>query len=124
MPDHLPDPRRRPGRLTARGVLDEGDLSVSGKDRAWFAELLGEELPSRPRRPLARPCLDWTERRSHLAGLAGRLLLGHLTREEWLVPVGSSRALRLTPRGGEALRELFGLDGLPGEARDVGFAPR
>ena len=47
-------------RLTVLGVLDEGDLSVSGKGRAWFAELLGEELPSRPRRPWHGPA--WTGR--------------------------------------------------------------
>lgn len=97
-------------RLVALGALDGDDLSVSDQGRAWFARLLGEDLPSRPRRPLTRPCLDWTERRTHLAGLAGRLLLDHLTREEWLVPLRSSRALRLTPAGGEALHDLFGLD--------------
>lgn len=98
------------GRLVSLGVLDEDALSVSREGRVWFAGFLGEELPSRPRRPLARPCLDWTERRSHLAGLTGRLLLDRLTREKWLVPSRSSRALSLTPAGDEALRDLFGLD--------------
>lgn len=97
------------GRLVHLSVLED-DLSVSGKGRAWFADLLGEELPSRSRRPLTRPCLDWTERRPHLAGLAGRLLLDHLVRNAWLVPLRPTRALRLTPAGREALHDLLGLE--------------
>ncbi len=92
--------------LVLRGVLDPDGLALTGEGRAWFAGFLGAEPPSRSRRPLARACLDWTERRHHLGGLTGRLLLGHLVREGWLVPLRTGRALRLTPAGREALSGL------------------
>ncbi|TDD34964.1 ArsR family transcriptional regulator [Actinomadura sp. KC06] len=96
-------------RLVALGVLSEDDLILSDKGRAWFAELLGSELVSRTRRPLARPCLDWTERRPHLAGVAGQELLCHLTDQEWLTRYGPTRALRVTVTGKRALEDLFDL---------------
>ncbi|MGK5557183.1 ArsR/SmtB family transcription factor [Actinomadura kijaniata] len=97
-------------RLVDRGVLDEDGLAVSDSGMAWFAGFLGEELTARSRRPVARACLDWTERRPHLAGAAGRALLRRFLEREWLVPRETPRALRLTPRGREALGDLFDLE--------------
>ncbi|MER7820019.1 helix-turn-helix domain-containing protein, partial [Streptomyces sp. NPDC096153] len=57
--------------MTGRGLLrrDTGfALTDDGLD--WF-RTAGIPLPRGGRRPLARACLDWTERRPHLAGAAG-----------------------------------------------------
>ena len=75
-------------------VLDgDGGLLTPG-GRAFLAGL-GVELPEpRPkRRVFCRPCLDWSERRPHLAGAVGGVLLAHALRCDWVRRVPDSRAL-------------------------------
>ena len=54
-------------------------------------------------RRFAYPCLDWSERRDHLAGRFATELLEHGLAQGWLRRVADSRALRLTPAGSTAL---------------------
>jgi DNA-binding transcriptional ArsR family regulator len=54
-------------------------------------------------RRFAYPCLDWSERRDHLAGRFATVLLDHGLAQGWLRRVADSRALNLTPRGAKAL---------------------
>jgi DNA-binding transcriptional ArsR family regulator len=61
------------------------------------------------RRPLFRCCTDWTERRPHVAGALGAVLLQHYKDERWLVAVENSRKLVLTPAGESAFSRLFDL---------------
>lgn len=61
------------------------------------------------RRPACRPCLDWGERRMHLAGRLGSLLCAHCLEMGWLLQKPGTRALGLTPRGATALRDWLGL---------------
>jgi DNA-binding transcriptional ArsR family regulator len=61
----------------------------------------------RARRIFARPCLDWTERRPHLAGSLAAAITGRLIDLGWLVRRNAAgRALRLTPAGRTALNDL------------------
>jgi hypothetical protein len=62
------------------------------------------------RRPLARSCLDWTERRDHLAGALGAALLSSFRAHKWLTPRSGPRALRLTAAGRRALVRHFDID--------------
>jgi hypothetical protein len=55
----------------------------------------------------AVPCLDWSERREHLAGRLATGLLDHFMARRWLVRVRESRALKLTPQGKRALLPLL-----------------
>jgi DNA-binding transcriptional ArsR family regulator len=64
---------------------------------------------ARPSRPLCRPCLDWSERRPHLAGRLGAAVCGHFLDQHWVIRVDDSRALRITPKGRQALRDRFGI---------------
>ncbi|MFC7901430.1 ArsR/SmtB family transcription factor [Streptomyces griseoincarnatus] len=96
--------------LTARGLLRQDTgfaLTDAGLD--WFGAL-GADLGRRGRRPLARACLDWTERRPHLAGAAGAALCRHLLDQGWCVRIGSSRAVKVTGAGERALTDLLGID--------------
>jgi DNA-binding transcriptional ArsR family regulator len=61
------------------------------------------------RRRFAYPCLDWSERRSHLAGALGAALLRHAVRKKWVVRELDSRALRLTRFGQKSLLQHFGV---------------
>lgn len=83
-------------------------LGPNGAD--WFAEL--GITPESAGRPLLRPCLDWTERRDHLAGVYGDALCEHLLRESWLARRGTTRAVRLTDKGRVQLTRL-GIDLAP-----------
>ena len=99
--------------MTASGLLDRQNgftLTESGVD--WLTGPLGvnPEVLRASRRPVARECLDWTERRSHLAGTAGAQLRLRLAGNDWIRRTGSGRAVRLTPAGAAALHELLGLE--------------
>ncbi|MBV8093813.1 MAG: helix-turn-helix transcriptional regulator [Acetobacteraceae bacterium] len=82
------------------------ELSATGK--AWLREALDIELTehSKDRRPLARACLDWTERRPHLAGALGCVLLRRFLGLGWLRRTAHSRALALTAEGRQGFAQL------------------
>jgi hypothetical protein len=67
------------------------------------------ELATRRRRALARACLDWSERRYHVAGVLGAALLTRLLELKWVEPMSVGRALRVTATGRRALRQEFGV---------------
>ncbi|WP_447009429.1 ArsR/SmtB family transcription factor [Saccharothrix hoggarensis] len=94
--------------MTSRGLLTD-DLAVTDVGLAWLRDALAFTPPT-GRRPLAKACLDWTERRSHLAGAAGAHVCAHLHAEGWVRRVGTGRAVRLTPTGEAALRDLLDVD--------------
>jgi DNA-binding transcriptional ArsR family regulator len=60
-----------------------------------------------PRQPVVRYCLDWSERRHHLAGGAGRGLLDRFIALAWLQRSPQSRAVAVTPAGREGILETF-----------------
>jgi DNA-binding transcriptional ArsR family regulator len=60
------------------------------------------------KRPPCRPCLDWSERRMHLAGRLGALICHHCLERGWLQRGQSTRALTITPPGALALRDWMG----------------
>ncbi|MEP7023734.1 MAG: transcriptional regulator, partial [Actinomycetota bacterium] len=60
------------------------------------------------RRPRLRNCLDWSERRPHLAGATGAALLTLFLERKWVVRRRTPRAVRLTRAGQEALTAAFG----------------
>jgi DNA-binding transcriptional ArsR family regulator len=62
------------------------------------------------RRPPCRPCLDWSERRPHVAGRLGAMLCVHCVDSGWLRRVPGSRALEVTPQGAVALRDWLGME--------------
>jgi DNA-binding transcriptional ArsR family regulator len=94
--------------MTRQGLLDgEQGLALTSEGARWFAAL-GLSLPA-TRRPLARSCLDWTERRPHLAGAAGATLCRHAFGSRWITRIGTGRAVALTDAGREALEQHLGL---------------
>ncbi|MCF0080605.1 ArsR/SmtB family transcription factor [Streptomyces lomondensis] len=96
--------------LTARGLLQqETGFALTDAGLAWFAAA-GIGLERRGRRPLARACLDWTERRPHLAGVAGAALCRRALDAGWCVRIGSERAVKVTAAGERALFDLLGVE--------------
>jgi DNA-binding transcriptional ArsR family regulator len=99
------------GSLVERShvVLDEDGGKVTEAGHS-FLEGIGIDLPSESkRRVFCRPCLDWSERRSHLAGVVGAALLHHALDRDWVRRVKDNRALTVTPRGQQEFTETFGI---------------
>ena len=96
--------------LIARGLILHSDkalnLTLSGRD---FVTGLGIDLDAFPasRSPMCRDCLDWSERRSHLAGRLGRGLLAHFESTGWAQRIPESRVIRFTAPGKKAFDQAF-----------------
>jgi DNA-binding transcriptional ArsR family regulator len=69
----------------------------------------GAQGPSSSSRPLCRPCLDWSERRFHLAGKLGAAICTHALQQRWVRRLPDTRALEITAAGRDALREAFAI---------------
>ncbi|MEJ8676038.1 helix-turn-helix transcriptional regulator [Chromobacterium amazonense] len=98
--------------MQADGLLllnEERQFEVTASGRRWFAAALGVTAPSGGKRPLARACLDWSERRPHLAGAFGAALCREFQQRNWVERRLDSRALRVTPAGQAFLREQWGI---------------
>ncbi|MEU8793357.1 winged helix-turn-helix domain-containing protein [Streptomyces sp. NPDC048643] len=96
--------------LTGRGLLrQDTGFALTDAGLRWF-DGVGISLERTGRRPLARACLDWTERRPHLAGTAGAALCRRALDARWCVRIGSDRAVKVTPDGERAFAELLGIE--------------
>src|SRR5207302_3277056 len=91
--------RRQLLKPTGRDFL----LTTSG---ARFLGRLGVDVEKarKERRAFARQCLDWSERRAHLAGALGAAVARRCLDLRWAAPVDEERTLRLTPQGLRGLR--------------------
>jgi DNA-binding transcriptional ArsR family regulator len=101
-------------RLLAAGHLatcDDHHLTVTTSGFELLAAIGADvEAITGSRRPKARACLDWTERRHHLAGTAGKVLLDALLANGWARRSRRSRSIGITESGRSALAAHFGLD--------------
>jgi DNA-binding transcriptional ArsR family regulator len=91
---------------------DGGVMTESGTE---LLRKLGIDIdPMGPRgirrgRVLCRPCLDWSERRPHLAGAVGAALCTLSFDKGWIRRIDGTRAVSITPKGQRSYRELFGV---------------
>jgi DNA-binding transcriptional ArsR family regulator len=99
--------------LVAKGCIvlaeDGGEVTAAG---VAFLAAFGADLPaaSRATRMFCRPCLDWSERRYHVAGLVGSALLRRCLELGWLTRDPGGRAVNVTAAGRTGLSDAFGLD--------------
>ena len=91
------------------------DYSLSGTGRSWFLAGGGADELLLSRSPFARPCVDWTERRPHLAGRLAAFLLDRFLQQGWMARTGNTRALRVTDRGLRGFEREYGLNLRGGE---------
>jgi DNA-binding transcriptional ArsR family regulator len=98
--------------LLTKGLFfpEKGEYGISEKGRAWFLDLEMDVMAIESRkRKLAYPCMDWSERKFHLGGALGTLLLTTLLERDWVRKMDGSREIVMTSNG---KKELFGLLGL------------
>jgi DNA-binding transcriptional ArsR family regulator len=76
-----------------------------------FLSAFGIDLSalSSARRHFCRLCLDWTERRPHIAGAVGAALTKRYFDRGWIERMGHSRAVNVTPLGKRGFLEIFGV---------------
>jgi DNA-binding transcriptional ArsR family regulator len=86
---------------------DQG-LQLTQAGQAWVAAL-GVMLPKKSGPRWAYPCMDWSERKDHLAGALPKALLEHYVSQHWLTTHADSRALSLTVKGRQILLPLLQL---------------
>jgi DNA-binding transcriptional ArsR family regulator len=86
----------------------ERAYAVTPRGAEWLADTIRLDVSTlrTGRRPVARRCLDWTERRHHVAGALGAAILERLFALRWASRVRDSRALRITTKGREELAAL------------------
>jgi DNA-binding transcriptional ArsR family regulator len=98
--------------LVERRVLEPGDAAFA-ITAAGARELAGFGLDVAAirgaRRATARACVDWSERRPHVAGALGAALLSELLDRRWLRRRSDGRALSVTPAGEAGLASTFGV---------------
>lgn len=87
---------------------DGGEVTESGRE--FFIDLgLDIDQVRHSKRIFCKPCLDWTERRPHIAGSLGAALCRHCFDQGWIERLRDSRALAITPEGRRSLAECFGI---------------
>jgi DNA-binding transcriptional ArsR family regulator len=98
--------------LIARGfVAEDGEALTLTPAGRTFMDALGLDLPAiaGSRRPLCKGCLDWSVRRTHLAGALGAALLSRFYALGWASRQSGTRLVDFTPRGLKAFGEIFGV---------------
>jgi len=96
-------------RWLSRG---EDDYNLTRAGVAGLRDVVGVDIEAArtSRRRFACACLDWSERRPHLAGALGAGVLQAALDRKWIVRDLDSRALQVTRAGHHAFRERFGIE--------------
>jgi DNA-binding transcriptional ArsR family regulator len=99
--------------LIHKGAIELGDeagrVTEFGES---FLQSFGISFEARrqSRRLYCRPCLDWSERRFHLAGVLGSALLDRTLELGWIIRAVEGRAVSVTPKGRRGFSDRFGVD--------------
>jgi DNA-binding transcriptional ArsR family regulator len=106
--------------LLHKKVFDQSPrgLRLTALGAAWFAGAgIDADLAAESRRSYCRPCMDWSERRQHLAGALGAALLARVVDLGWAKRAKDSRVMTFTPTGERAFLELLGAGATRGRQR-------
>jgi DNA-binding transcriptional ArsR family regulator len=86
------------------------ELTANGERFVEKALQIDAATLTHPRRPVCKVCLDWSERRHHLAGTLGAALMQRFTELKWAArdPTPGSRVVQFTRQGEKKFAALFG----------------
>lgn len=92
-------------------VAKDNMFALSSKGSRWMQDLgIDTTGLQNQRRAFLRPCLDWSERRHHIAGSLGAALLNTMLNADWMRRTRNSRAIVITGKGQKKLQEYFNID--------------
>jgi len=97
-------------RMVAKRVfiIEPQSFALTSLGARWFdSRGISTDTLANPRRVLCRPCLDWGERRHHLAGALGAALVQRCFTLRWARRAANSRVIAFTPQGEREFRRLF-----------------
>ena len=107
--------------LIGNGLID--GLALTERGRAAL-RAAGIDPTAKPGRPALRDCVDWTERRLHLAGAVGAAICRHAFGAGWIERIGSGRAVRVTDAGVRGFERYLGVTiEVPGRSAAVPAVP-
>lgn len=96
--------------LGAIAVTPEA-VTLTASGRALLVDLGIDDITNGRGRPMVRQCLDWSQRRDHLAGVVGARLLDVMTAHKWVYRTSNRpRELRLSDAGRRMLRSQLGIE--------------
>ncbi len=98
--------------LTAQRLLAARSdaFTVTRDGERFFSDLrVDVERARAGKRHFARACMDWTERRHHIAGSLGAALLDRFLKNGWVLRNSRDRSLEITASGNEQLQNVFGI---------------
>jgi DNA-binding transcriptional ArsR family regulator len=86
------------------------ELTAEGKRFMAKTLQIDADMLAHPRRPVCKACLDWSERRHHLAGTLGAAVMTRFTELKWAArdPTPGSRVVNFSRNGEKRFAALFG----------------
>jgi DNA-binding transcriptional ArsR family regulator len=95
--------------LEQKIIVDNNNVfEISLKGEKWFADFgINVDEVKKQRRLFLKPCLDWSERRNHIAGSLATSIFDKMVSNDWLRKTNHSRAIIITGKGEKELYEYF-----------------
>ncbi|KAF6573733.1 winged helix-turn-helix domain-containing protein [Paenibacillus sp. FSL M8-0228] len=96
-----------------KGILseDQDGLHITDQGETFFTDFQIDLTKTRQkRRSFSHKCLDWSERRHHLAGALGSAILDRLFELHWIERLPTTRAIRITAEGKRGFKEIFSIE--------------
>lgn len=83
-------------------------FEITSEGEKWFSDFgvnIGDA--KKQKRIFLKPCLDWSERRYHIAGSVGTLLLNKMLEQDWIRRTKDSRVIIITGKGEKEMLQNF-----------------
>lgn len=95
--------------LEQKIIVDNNNVfEISHKGEKWFSDFgINVDEVKKQRRLFLKPCLDWSERRNHIAGSLATSIFDKMVSNDWLRKTNHSRAIIITGKGEKELYEYF-----------------
>ncbi|WP_428231241.1 ArsR/SmtB family transcription factor [Flavobacterium sp.] len=89
-------------------IAKDNIFEISPEGEKWFSDFgINLEEVQKQKRIFLKPCLDWSERRYHIAGSVGTLLLNKMLEQDWIRRTKDSRAIVITGKGEKEIFKNF-----------------
>jgi DNA-binding transcriptional ArsR family regulator len=99
--------RHRLIRLS-KSTDNANSIALTRKGNDFFKAMgINTDGIDKSRRPVCRPCLDWSVRRHHLAGVLGKAVLEYCYKKKWAKRAQGTRVVKFSPQGEQAFRAIL-----------------